>query len=55
MVMYMKDNGLMIKQKEKVFTCIKMALRILENGLMINNMDMEYKGGLMGHLMKAHL
>lgn len=45
----------MIKQKEKEFICIKMELHILGNGSMINNMDMEYKGGSTEHLMKVHL
>jgi|LakMenE18May11ns_1017448.scaffolds.fasta_scaffold8723873_2 hypothetical protein len=48
----MKDNGSMIRHKEKEFICIKMEHPILENGLMISNMVMEYKNGWMVHNMK---
>jgi hypothetical protein len=42
----------MTKQKEKEFTFIKMEHLTLDNGIMINNTDMEIKNGLMGHNMK---
>ena len=48
----MKENGLMIKLREKVFIYIKMVHHILESGLMINNMGMVSKNGLMEHNIK---
>lgn len=45
----------MIKLKAKEFIFTKMELHILENGLMTNNMVMEYKDGLMELLTKEHL
>ena len=43
--MFIKDSGLMIKHKEKVFIYIKMDLHILVSGLMINNMGLANKSG----------
>jgi hypothetical protein len=55
MVMFIKGNGLMIKLKEKVFIYIKMGLHIQVNGLMISNMVMVLKDGLMVLLIKEIL
>lgn len=49
----MKENGSMIKQKEKVSIFIKMALLILENGSMISSMDTAIKNGPMVQSMKG--
>ena len=48
-----RENGLMIKPKEKEFTSIRMVLHTLENGIMINNMAMDMKNGLMELNMKG--
>lgn len=50
--MFMKDNGTMIKQKEKENLQIVMGLHMKETGKMINKMDLENKSGLMEHIMK---
>lgn len=43
--MFMKESGLMIKQKAKEFIFIKMVPHIQANGLMTNSMVMELKNG----------
>lgn len=49
----MKESGLMIKQKERVYTFILMELRIRESGITINNMGMDIKNGQMDHSMRG--
>jgi len=51
--MSIKDNGLMIRQKEKVYIFIKMVLHIQDNGIMINNMVMDIKNGQMEQNIKV--
>lgn len=51
MVMFMKENGLMIKQKDKGHTLIWMVLSIKVNGKLINNMAKVLRHGLMEHNM----
>lgn len=50
--MYMKEIGKMIKLKEREYIYIRMDPLIQENGMMINNMDMDRKNGLMEHNIK---
>jgi hypothetical protein len=47
MVMFIKETGKMIKPMDKDFITILMEPDMKENGLKINNMDMELKLGLM--------
>lgn len=47
MVMFMKDSGKMIKQKEKVNINISMTPATLDNGKRISNMVSVMKLGLM--------
>lgn len=51
--MFIRVSGLMIKQRERGFTFIKMALLILANGSMISNMGMAMKNGQMAQNMRA--
>jgi hypothetical protein len=53
--MYTKDNGLMIKLKEKAYISIKMVLLILASGKTISSMDTDIKNGLMEQSMKEIL
>jgi hypothetical protein len=52
-VMFMKDNGRMIKPMVKEFILRMMDLAMLESGYKIYNMDLEFKNGLMVHHMKG--
>lgn len=47
MVIFIKENGEKIWQMVKVHLWIPQELNILENGLMINSMDMVKKAGIM--------
>jgi cell division protein FtsL len=53
--MYIKVNGKMIKHMEKVFIIIMMDQVILVNGSKIYNKVMEFKNGLMDHIIKGIL
>jgi len=52
MVMYTKEIGKMIKHMEKEFIFIRMDQAILDNGLKMFSMDMEFKNGQTVHLIK---
>ncbi len=54
MVMYIKDNGKMIKHMEKVSIIIMMVPVIQVNGLKMYNKGMELKNGLMGRHIKGN-
>ena len=47
MAMFTKENEIMIKLKAKELIIIVMALSILDNGWMINNMEVEKRCGQM--------
>jgi hypothetical protein len=51
----MKDNSLMVDFMVKVLSIIKMVLNMMEIGLMVANMDMEYLSGLLVINMKVYL
>ena len=51
----MKVIGLMIKPKEKESICMLMDQCILDNGSVINSMDMVNRNGLMGQNTKEIL
>jgi hypothetical protein len=53
MVMYMKENGKMIKLMAWGFIHIWMEQDTMECGLMINNKDLVLKNGLMEQNMKV--
>ena len=54
MEMYTLDSGKTIKLMEKVFIFIKMDPVTPEIGLMIFNMDSEFKNGSMGQDIKGN-
>lgn len=53
MAIFMKANGLTIKQKDMELILIQMAHTTKDNGLTINNMDKELSHGQMVLVMKA--
>ena len=53
MEMYIKEIGKMIKLMEKEYIDIKMGRHMLDNGLRIYNMVMEYKNKVMVLLIKG--
>ena len=53
MVIFMKENGEMIKQMAKDFTCIPMGHNMMDVERMINKMVMVRRSGLMELIMKA--
>lgn len=54
-MMFMKENGRMIRQMEEEYIHMLMVLNIMVSGKMINNMALEKKAGLMGHYMKGNI
>lgn len=55
MVMYIKDNGIMIRLMDMEFTHIMMEGSIRDNGNLINSMEKEHKFGLITQLMKVNM
>jgi hypothetical protein len=52
-VMYMKGSGKMTKRMAKVFIITTMVPATMGNGMKTFNKDLEFKNGLMVHLMKG--